>query len=400
MGFPLRFKNKRVVWILLVLYFLITLSAVMILANQEDQDAPAIDIRHEAVTYHNGFSVYRMIVSARAPNGFGLFGIVMSYDNSIIQPIHSTYFSDITSPTNTTVRPGNVDPFYTLISGFIEAPSAWLVQEGRTGFSFDVFSLNEGVTTDEMTDIFAFYYRAHANNIEAAPDAFRIEDGRIENSMVGTDSQASFVRSGIIMRSLDTTYVWGAAFVNPTYSLIPDRNVDGFYGEVLALEVAAPESTQDDGDAYSPDEPQYPYETLNPDPYTTPEPGTTSTPNPSTPPSATSEPSSSPSATPAPSTTPSATPTPSTAPSATPTPCPTTPCPPPSAGPPDATRPNPATNPLAISFLVFGAVTLTGIASVGIIAVAKKHKSSADTYNTALTRHNRESRLSDILDEK
>jgi len=359
----------------------LVLSAVVILANQEDPDAPAVSIRHEAVTYHNGFSIYRMIVSARAPDGFGLFGIVISYDNSIIQPIHSSYFSDITAPTHTTVRPGSIYPFYTLVTGFIETPNAWLVRDGRTGFSFDVFTLGNGVTTDEMTDIFAFYYRAHANNIEAAPDAFRIEDGRKEDSMVGTDNQLSFVRSGIVLRnSLDITYVWGAASANPTYSIIPDWNVSGFYGEVLSYEDNYGESEYDSE--------SYPEETPTPYPYETPYPNATSTPEPSpTPnPSSTPAPSAVPSATPAPSST-APTPTPYSSTSPSPSPCPI------------GNRPNPATNPIGTGFAIFSAIVLIGIAFVGIVNVSMKHKAKIDSYNSAQTRHNREQRLDDFLDE-
>ena len=402
MGFPLSEKKRRVAWIALLLCLVLALSVVVVFGNQEDPYAPAVDIRHEAVTYHNGFQIYRMVVSARAPNGFSLFGIVISYDNNIIQPVHSAYYTDIPVPSNTTVRPGSIYPFYTLVTGFIEAPNAWLVQDGRTGFSFDLFSLGDGVASDEMTDIFALYYRAHANNIEAAPEAFRIEDGRAENSMVGTDTQLSFVRSGIILRSGETTYVWGAASENNSYSLIPDWNIAGFDGEVLAPE-------------YDDQDPEYDYDqdetpTPAPDPTPTPEPGSnpTSTPEPS--PSASPNPSSAPSAssTPAPSSAPStsSTPAPSTTPSATPAPCPsTTPAPCPSTTPsptpcPTGNRPNPVTSPIGTGFVIFSAVVFTGIAFTGLLTITKKHKANADSYNTAITRHNREKRLTDILDEE
>jgi len=103
-------------------------------------------------------------------------------------------------------------------------------------------------------------------------------------------------------------------------------------------------------------------------------------------PGATASPSPAPSSSPSPSSSP--------APSSTPRPSPTpAPC-------PEGKRPNPQTNPLNISFAIFGAVMLTGIAAFGITTITKKHKAQANQYGKDLARHNREERIADMLDKK
>jgi len=42
---------------------------------------------------------------------------------------------------------------------------------------------------------------------------------------------------------------------------------------------------------------------------------------------------------------------------------------------------------------------LTGITTYGIITLTRKHKAQADQYDKDLTRHNREERITDIVDK-
>jgi len=86
---------------------------------------------------------------------------------------------------------------------------------------------------------------------------------------------------------------------------------------------------------------------------------------------------------------PTTSPTPTPATTATPTPTPSQ----------DSARPNPGTNPIAISFSIFGAVLILGIAAFSIIKLSAKHAEATGRYNTDVTRYQRESRLEDFLDE-
>jgi len=353
-------KMKNLGMMLSLSFMLALVSVVAIFAAADNPNAPAVNIRHEAVATHEGSQIYRMVVSARAPGGFNLFGIVISYDNRVILPVNSDSHTDIAAPTNQGVQGVTSEPFSVLASGFTEAPDAWLAQGYRTGFSFDVFTTGHGVTSDEFADVFAFYYR----RIHSGDGNFRIEDGRYAASMVGTETQVNFIRPGVQMQSGDTTYIWGPHTTGHGYSEIGDGNI--VVTGMVAAESTPPEATP---------EPEEPEATPTP----SPEPGATPTP----------EPGALPTPSPAPSSAPGASPTPS--PSSAPSPSPT---------PGSDARPNPTTNPIQISFSIFGAVTMLGLTVTGIFNLTKKQKAQADQYNSDLARHNREERITDMLDKK
>jgi len=384
-------KKRVIMTIVTLCLIMITVAVVMPLANPEP-NMPVVSIRHEAVTSYNGNDIYRMIVSASAPYGFFLFGIVMSYDNDLIRPVHNAYYTDIVIPENTVIASASSDPFLILADGFIETPDVWLMQNDRTGFSFDVFSIGQGMTTAYLSDVFAFYYRLDENSTQTVSDAFRIEDGRHENSMIGTDSTLSFVRPGIMIRSGDITYAWGSYGSSIVYREIPDSNI--IISAVAATALDYTGSSYDQSQTQASEYDQTVEATPSPSPNPEGHPSPTPTPEPSsTPlPTPTPEPSYTPSPTPSPSSSPSPTPCPVPQPSCTPIPTPSSPC-------PVDTRPNPNTNPLQLSFLIFCAVLLTGLSSIGIISLSKKHRSQTSNYNIAMTRHKRESRLAKYLDD-
>ena len=94
--------------------------------------------------------------------------------------------------------------------------------------------------------------------------------------------------------------------------------------------------------------------------------------------------------------------TPSPSPDATPSPTPTTsptPTPAPAQQPsaPNPNPPNPTTNPIAISLMIFGAVTALGTAAFGIINLFMRHMVAVGQYNAIATRFKRESRLVKML---
>jgi len=79
--------------------------------------------------------------------------------------------------------------------------------------------------------------------------------------------------------------------------------------------------------------------------------------------------------------------------------CPSTKPPSPSTQPPGG-RPNPQTDPIQVSFMIFGAVLLTGAAAYTILKLAKKHAEAADQYLIDTTRHEREKRITDMFRRK
>ena len=74
----------------------------------------------------------------------------------------------------------------------------------------------------------------------------------------------------------------------------------------------------------------------------------------------------------------------------------------PSSKPPGqpGNRPNPQTDPIQVSFLIFGAVLLTGVAAYTVLKLAKKHAEAADQYLVDTTRYNREKRITDMFRRK
>jgi len=71
----------------------------------------------------------------------------------------------------------------------------------------------------------------------------------------------------------------------------------------------------------------------------------------------------------------------------------------PSAGTNTDTRPNPQTSPVNISFVIFGAVIMVGLASFGIIALAKKQAIATNEYQKKSIRHDREKHIIDIVNK-
>jgi len=108
-----------------------------------------------------------------------------------------------------------------------------------------------------------------------------------------------------------------------------------------------------------------------------------------------------PDATPSPSPSPSPSPAPGESPSPSPSPSPATPSPTPNPDDKaqDGYRPNPGTNPIAISFLIFGAVIGLGIAAYYIVKLTAQHATAKGQYRTDATRYKRESRLTEFLEE-
>ena len=84
---------------------------------------------------------------------------------------------------------------------------------------------------------------------------------------------------------------------------------------------------------------------------------------------------------------PSSTPGPSS--SSQPSPCP--------SSKPPGNRPNPQTSPMQISFMVFGAVMLFGVAGTGVWTLTTKHAEATGQQSRAAARHDREKRLFDAV---
>jgi len=99
---------------------------------------------------------------------------------------------------------------------------------------------------------------------------------------------------------------------------------------------------------------------------------------------------------------PEATPAPTPYPGASPSPAPPTPSPTPNPDDKaqDAQRPNPGTNPIAISFIIFGAVIGLGMAAFSIVKLTAKHAVASDKYRTDKVRYDRETRLREFLEDE
>ena len=188
-------------------------------------DMPVVNIHHEPVAVISGNQIYRMVVSASAPNGFMLFGIVMSYINTVIIPVHHEAHDDIEVPMGHQLQPLASSPFSLLAYGFTQVPDIWLTQGNRAGFSYDVFTLEQGAGPDEFTAVFAFYYRVIDNHAYDNATFFRIEDGRNAESLVGVDATAYFVRPGVHIQSGTSVYIWGPHIPDHNSTEIPDINI-------------------------------------------------------------------------------------------------------------------------------------------------------------------------------
>jgi len=502
-------KGKAIAKLALLCLVMAVSSALVIFASSGQYNAPAVIIRHEAVGHYDGNQIHRMVVSAGTSRGFSLFGIVMSYDNSIVFPVDSETHEDILPPSNTSVLSITSAPFELLVDDdFNAAPDAWVVRDDRTAFSFDVFSFGPGLRSDELVDVFAFYYRADG---EVEPTTFRIEDGREEDHMVGNNTLTSFARPGIMIMAGSNTYVWGPNRADPTHTAINDDNIVLYETELYDYEYIVPRYTETSTPAPTP--------TATPSPTPTPTPAPTAAPSvvvslnlaggslqphethafsgimgftilelptPTrygytftgwlannsfvTAPMIASQnmtlyavwaplaPEPTPNPTPAPTYTVMFLPgqygnfpsgetgirtvahgTQLTATQAPPNPTRTghtfagwwhndtaitfpltvtgelslvaawtanaaanpnpTPSPAPTPAPSSNSPANPQTSPIQVSFMIFGAVVLTGVTAFGLINMTKKQMAQASQYNKELTRHNREKRITDMLDD-
>jgi len=86
-----------------------------------------------------------------------------------------------------------------------------------------------------------------------------------------------------------------------------------------------------------------------------------------------------------------ASPSPSPSPNPSPSPSPT----PGQAG----ARPNPQTNPISISFMIFGVVLVGGMSAFGIMKLARKQLAIEGQYRTDVARFNREKRITDLIEK-
>jgi len=106
----------------------------------------------------------------------------------------------------------------------------------------------------------------------------------------------------------------------------------------------------------------------------------------------------------APDATPPPSPSPSPEPGASPSPSPAPATPSPTPNPDDKAqdgyRPNPGTNPIAISFLIFGAVIGLGITAYFIIKLTTQHTIAKEQYRTDAARYKREARLTEFLEDE
>ena len=63
-------------------------------------------------------------------------------------------------------------------------------------------------------------------------------------------------------------------------------------------------------------------------------------------------------------------------------------------------RVNPQTSPIQVTFTIFGAVMLVGIAAFGIMKITGKQLSALGQYRTNMTRYNREKRITDMFEKR
>lgn len=225
-------KRKTIAMLISLGLIMIFIAATTITANPErvqdgrDYSKPTINFRHEYAGTYDGNPIYRLIASVMAPGGLRRLGFVISYNNEVILPVNSQTLADIEPPQNTTVRMVTTTPFSLLAGDFNLPLDTWLMRDGRTGFSFDFFATDESMTPYTTTDVFAFYYRMAGNDLSAFDDeTFRLEDGRMADSMISGYSQVSFVRPGIEILSGSAAYIWGHHVAYHGNAEIPDANI-------------------------------------------------------------------------------------------------------------------------------------------------------------------------------
>ena len=242
-------KARKLVTILLSFILVMTGISGIVLAGPENPVLPAVNIRQEHMGNLAGNEIFRMVISARAPEGFTSFSAVMSYDNSIIFPVHNVTHADAAPPAGLTTLPGTSEPFelFTASTVFpITPPPVWLVLGGRTGFNFAVSSMppimGAGVTSPAMTDIFAFYFRVDGNDLSIMDfSTFRIEAENLPESMVAQNSAGGtrFALPGIRMISDGNEYIWGPNYPSASGTIIPDNNKTPEYVNSRSVKVAA-----------------------------------------------------------------------------------------------------------------------------------------------------------------
>jgi len=402
-----------------------------------NRNLPTVHTRNESVEIHNGYRIFRMLISVYAPNGFTGFSAALFYDNQLIIPVCVETFEDLSVYSGQTM---SSSPFrmYELDSENMVTPGGawyhhqnyWLVYDDRTVVSLGTTISETEVAGGRFVTLYAFYYRVINNNF-----------GALQPSVYGFDYEL-FAHPGVRIISDGYTYAWG--YDNYYYREIPDTNILLDTWREWDIEPIEPAQTPTPMPTLTPSP-------ATPTPTTTPAPVLTPTPTPlpvlvtitldpghgvlpaGTILSVTDTLGFSVYNLPIPSnhgyyfggwginnvqisepytvtqnvtlhaiwtsTQPGSTPIPHPPQVLDPTPTPT-PSPTPSAGTGTGTRPNPQTNDMGTGFAIFGAVILMGIATGALISMGKRHRAHASQYETDMKRHDREKRISDFVNKK
>ena len=171
-------KMEKILSLLLVCAMLVSLMPVAFAAEKQGE----VSVSQESV----GNDIYKLVFTAKSSVAMlATSAIVMSYDNTVIQPV-------LASSAHTDVTPVDKATTGTMMSacaGISKAGVLWSVKDGRSAFSFSVLTGDAETGTDIRAGIpiGEFYFRVINNDTEKMnKSTFRLEKDYSEGSFLKT----------------------------------------------------------------------------------------------------------------------------------------------------------------------------------------------------------------------
>ena len=202
-------KAKKLISALIVITMVFTMIPVLHIPVYAEPDD--IGVQFVLDTAPNG--AYKLVFKAKTSSGIKTFGIVFSFDNTVIKPVNRANQSDVAITDGATTA----TPFLVLaedieLTTMSAAPRLWKVDGTRTAFNEYLYTTEYVESSGSYVDMFEFYFKfqdgKNINDIDI--NTFRFENG----SQPGNFVSKYFVSdegAGISLSDNNSNnYLWGA----------------------------------------------------------------------------------------------------------------------------------------------------------------------------------------------
>ena len=205
----LRTQPKRWLALLLSVVMLLALSPAHVFAAPVNSG-----VRFDMVTVDSAAGVYKLVFKGKTPTTFSSMLMTLSFDNTVIKPVHRNTYADLTITHNATtpatcfnivaIGEKEEDPFAQAFSG-------WKIQGTRTAFRDSFFTPKDYVTSNgSYVPIFEFYFKLQSGKTvsDIGASTFNYEGG---SGTFLPDWNPGGDTAGVTIVSEGTIYRWGCS---------------------------------------------------------------------------------------------------------------------------------------------------------------------------------------------